>query len=191
MAGPRGFRSSAPAGLPRLFHEASSASSLSPTGRRRVQQRVAAIWVVFEYCSRLSLSVLLLLLIDLLTVWWVQFASLLFSDITHGRRARELLSLREDQCKKPDSGLARDDFCMVDSQAPRKANAVIYILSEGGAALPCYVMAHRHLAARNGDLNGVVSSMKQLEDRFNKKFGYPYVFLNDELFDDEFRTLAV
>jgi alpha 1,2-mannosyltransferase len=52
------------------------------------------------------------------------------------------------------------------------------------------MMAYEHLAARNSDLEGVVSSMKQLEDRFNKKFGYPYVFLNDELFNDEFRTLA-
>ncbi|KAF8343559.1 glycosyltransferase family 15 protein [Amanita rubescens] len=101
----------------------------------------------------------------------ILFASLLFLDITHGRRAQAVLSLREDQCKKPDSGLTRDDFCAVDSQAPRKANAVIFILT------------------RNSDLEGVVSSMKQLEDRFNKKFGYPYVFLNDELFNDEFRTV--
>jgi hypothetical protein len=28
--------------------------------------------------------------------------------------------------------------------------------------------------ARNGDLNGVISSMKQMEDRWNKQFNYPY-----------------
>ncbi|KAG6900885.1 hypothetical protein C0993_010003 [Termitomyces sp. T159_Od127] len=39
----------------------------------------------------------------------------------------------------------------------RRANAVFVIL------------------ARNSDLNGVVSSMKQMEDRFNKKFQYPRV----------------
>jgi alpha 1,2-mannosyltransferase len=43
------------------------------------------------------------------------------------------------------------------------------------------------LKARNTDLNGVVTSMKQMEDRFNKKFQYPYVFLNDQLFDDAFK----
>ena len=48
--------------------------------------------------------------------------------------------------------------------------------------------AYEYHVARNSDLNGVMSSMKQLEDRFNKKFGYPYVFLNDELFNDEFRS---
>lgn len=43
------------------------------------------------------------------------------------------------------------------------------------------------MLARNSDLNGVVSSMKQMEDRFNKKFNYPYVFLNDQPFDESFK----
>ncbi|KAJ8078793.1 hypothetical protein PM082_013076 [Marasmius tenuissimus] len=47
------------------------------------------------------------------------------------------------------------------------------------------------LLARNGDLNGVASSMKQMEDRFNKKFKYPYVFLNEEPFSDEFKNLIL
>ncbi|KAJ7109391.1 glycosyltransferase family 15 protein [Mycena epipterygia] len=52
----------------------------------------------------------------------------------------------------------------------RKANAAIVML------------------ARNGDLNGIVSSLKQMEDRFNKKFNYPYVFLNEEPFSENFKT---
>lgn len=44
------------------------------------------------------------------------------------------------------------------------------------------------LLARNSDLNGVITSMKQMEDRFNKKFQYPYVFLNEEPFSDEFKN---
>lgn len=46
------------------------------------------------------------------------------------------------------------------------------------------------LLARNSDLSGVVSSMKQMEDRFNKKFQYPYVFLNEEPFTDDFKKCA-
>jgi alpha 1,2-mannosyltransferase len=42
-------------------------------------------------------------------------------------------------------------------------------------------------AARNGDLNGIVKSMSQLEAKFNSKFGYPYVFLNEEPFSDDFK----
>ena len=45
--------------------------------------------------------------------------------------------------------------------------------------------------ARNTDLEGVVSSMEQMEDRFNKKFQYPYVFLNDVPFDDTFKKYFV
>jgi len=56
------------------------------------------------------------------------------------------------------------------SPSGRRANAAIVML------------------ARNGDLNGVVVSMKQMEDRFNKKFRYPYVFLNEEPFSDGFKS---
>jgi alpha 1,2-mannosyltransferase len=41
--------------------------------------------------------------------------------------------------------------------------------------------------ARNSDLAGVLQSMRHMEDRFNKKFNYPYVFLNDVPFDKKFK----
>ncbi|KAJ3785657.1 glycosyltransferase family 15 protein [Lentinula aff. detonsa] len=40
---------------------------------------------------------------------------------------------------------------------------------------------------RNSDLDGTISSIRALEDRFNSKFGYPYVLLNNEPFTDEFK----
>ncbi|KAI8906412.1 nucleotide-diphospho-sugar transferase [Gorgonomyces haynaldii] len=40
---------------------------------------------------------------------------------------------------------------------------------------------------RNSDLNGMVSSMQQLEASFNARYNYPYVFLNDVPFTDEFK----
>jgi alpha 1,2-mannosyltransferase len=43
------------------------------------------------------------------------------------------------------------------------------------------------MLARNGDISGVVKSIKQMEDRFNKRFRYPYVFLNEEEFTDKFK----
>jgi len=43
------------------------------------------------------------------------------------------------------------------------------------------------MLARNGDILGAVKSMKQMEDRFNKQFHYPYVFLNEEPFSDQFK----
>ncbi|KAG1782534.1 glycosyltransferase family 15 protein [Suillus placidus] len=55
------------------------------------------------------------------------------------------------------------------SPPPRRANATLVML------------------ARNNDLNGVISSVEQLEARFNRKFNYPWVFLNDEPFSTDFK----
>ncbi|CCH58987.1 hypothetical protein TBLA_0B01440 [Henningerozyma blattae CBS 6284] len=41
--------------------------------------------------------------------------------------------------------------------------------------------------ARNSDLYGLINSIKAVEDRFNSKFQYDWVFLNDEEFSDEFK----
>ena len=50
----------------------------------------------------------------------------------------------------------------------RKANAAFVIL------------------VRNHELKGIVESLHQIEDRFNKQYGYDYVFLNEVPFTDEF-----
>ncbi|KAI0708719.1 glycosyltransferase family 15 protein [Cerioporus squamosus] len=55
------------------------------------------------------------------------------------------------------------------SNTTRRANAVLLML------------------ARNSELEGALSSVQQLEDRFNKRFGYPWVFLNEVPFTDEFK----
>jgi len=43
---------------------------------------------------------------------------------------------------------------------------------------------------RNSDLPGVVSSIQQMEDRFNRQHGYPWVLLNEEPFTEEFKEYA-
>ncbi|KAF8507780.1 glycosyltransferase family 15 protein [Gautieria morchelliformis] len=42
------------------------------------------------------------------------------------------------------------------------------------------------MLVRNEEVKGAVSSMKQMEDRFNRNFNYPWVFLNDVPFSEEF-----
>lgn len=56
-----------------------------------------------------------------------------------------------------------------DTSAPRE-NATIVMLT------------------RNEDLIGAVSSLKSLEDHFNRWFNYPVVFLNNEEWSEEFKT---
>ncbi|KAI0073984.1 glycosyltransferase family 15 protein [Panus rudis PR-1116 ss-1] len=43
------------------------------------------------------------------------------------------------------------------------------------------------MLARNSDVDSAVRSIRELEDKFNKKFKYPWTFLNEEPFSDEFK----
>lgn len=52
---------------------------------------------------------------------------------------------------------------------PSRANATLVIL------------------ARNSDLRGVIQSIEQLESKFNRKFNYPWVLLNEQEFSAEFK----
>ncbi|KAF8746158.1 hypothetical protein AX14_000201 [Amanita brunnescens Koide BX004] len=83
------------------------------------------------------------------------------------------ISNQFQEVKPPYKQPIPDEYFLKDNQTSssgRKANAVIVML------------------ARNGDLKGVLSSMKQVEDRFNRKAQYPYVFLNDNPFEEKFKT---
>ncbi len=44
--------------------------------------------------------------------------------------------------------------------------------------------------ARNSDVWDVARSIRQVEDRFNKRYHYDWVFLNDKPFDDEFKKVT-
>lgn len=44
--------------------------------------------------------------------------------------------------------------------------------------------------ARNSDLWEIAKAIRSLEDRFNRKFNYDWVFLNDDDFDDEFKKVT-
>ncbi|KAJ2869398.1 alpha-1,2-mannosyltransferase ktr1 [Coemansia erecta] len=44
------------------------------------------------------------------------------------------------------------------------------------------------ILVRNSELLGMKRAMRQIEDRFNSKFNYPYVFLNDVPFTEEFKV---
>lgn len=65
----------------------------------------------------------------------------------------------------------------------------------GVASIPAWQNSTRAKAAfviltRNKEVDGVRQAMRQLEARFNHKFNYPYVFLNDEPFTEEFKHLT-
>ncbi|KAH6905127.1 alpha-1,2-mannosyltransferase [Coprinopsis sp. MPI-PUGE-AT-0042] len=41
------------------------------------------------------------------------------------------------------------------------------------------------ILCRNSDMGNIIRSVREMEDRFNRKYHYPYVFLNEEPFTDE------
>jgi alpha 1,2-mannosyltransferase len=57
--------------------------------------------------------------------------------------------------------------------APDRANATFVVL------------------ARNSELDGTVQSIRDMEDRFNRRHGYPYVLLNEVPFTDEFKKFTI
>ncbi|KAG8527589.1 alpha-1,2-mannosyltransferase ktr1 [Bacidia gigantensis] len=44
--------------------------------------------------------------------------------------------------------------------------------------------------ARNSDLWDIVESIRQIEDRFNRRYHYDWVFLNDKEFNEEFKKVT-
>jgi alpha 1,2-mannosyltransferase len=47
------------------------------------------------------------------------------------------------------------------------------------------------MLARNSDMDNAVRSVREAEDRFNRKYRYPWVFLNDEPFSDDFKKYVL
>ena len=43
------------------------------------------------------------------------------------------------------------------------------------------------MLTRSSDVDGAVNSVREVEDRFNRGYGYPWVFLNEEPFSDDFK----
>lgn len=44
--------------------------------------------------------------------------------------------------------------------------------------------------ARNADIWEIARSIRQVEDRFNRNYNYPWVFLNDQPFDETFKKVT-
>ena len=56
------------------------------------------------------------------------------------------------------------------------------------AVSPSRAKAAIVILCRNSDLRGLDRSLSQLEHHFNKKYNYPYVFLNNAEFSDTFKN---
>lgn len=102
----------------------------------------------------------------------------------------EAQNQQESEPKLPDQG----------NVVPAEGNVVPV---EGGVSAPdqrrapgdCFVPGERVKAtfvtlARNKELYDLIKAIRNVEDRFNRKFHYDWVFLNDEPFTEDFKTLT-
>jgi len=65
-----------------------------------------------------------------------------------------------------------------------------------GAPTAAAPVRHRQNAtlvmlASNSDIEGAVQSVHEMEVRFNRKYKYPWIFLNDDPFSDDFKSCAL
>ena len=91
-------------------------------------------------------------------------------------RATSLSSLTKNFTHSFSSSISDDDYPPLSSVHPGvdptngpRANATFIIL------------------ARNSELESAITTIRSIEDRFNRNYRYPYVFLNDEPFTDDFK----
>lgn len=123
-----------------------------------------------------SLRFLLPLLLLLVCIHYLFSSSTSYSSLSLSTWASSSGDLSTDQ--------------LLDILADRVSSSNLSLLLNG---LPAHTPAPRRTAnaaivmlARNSELNDVASSMRQFEDRFNSKYNYPWVFLNDEPFTEQF-----
>ncbi|KAI9136028.1 glycolipid 2-alpha-mannosyltransferase [Paraphysoderma sedebokerense] len=64
----------------------------------------------------------------------------------------------------------------------------LFFRNEKKHTLPGRVKAVIVILTRNSELDSLLRTLKQFEEKFNSKYRYPYVFLNDQEFTETFKT---
>lgn len=80
---------------------------------------------------------------------------------------------------------------LVRQQEREKRPGLPAVLGGSGAGgRPKRIKAALISLVRNEELDGILQSMSQLEDKFNSKFNYPWIFFNDKEFTPEFKQMT-
>lgn len=70
-------------------------------------------------------------------------------------------------------------------QQQAKVDPTDHTVAKGSRASAVFVTL-----ARNSDVWDIAGSIKLVEDRFNRQYNYDWVFLNDNEFDDQFKSVV-
>ncbi|KAF9397347.1 alpha 1,2-mannosyltransferase 2.4.1, partial [Podila epigama] len=96
----------------------------------------------------------------------------------------------ENQEQEPRASEINANLGQVDSRPSPKRKKVISIPKPLTPTPPARkANATFVMLVRNKDLEGARSAVRQIEDRFNRQYQYPYVFLNNEPFSKQFEHM--
>jgi alpha 1,2-mannosyltransferase len=84
-----------------------------------------------------------------------------------------------------DKAAAPKDGTPAPPTTPNKDNGLAPAIAKGERMNATFVTL-----ARNSDIWEIAKSIRHMEDRFNRKFHYDWVFLNDDEFNDEFKRVT-
>ncbi|KAJ7292879.1 glycosyltransferase family 15 protein [Mycena rebaudengoi] len=87
---------------------------------------------------------------------------------------------------EPQPSVPEPQLSVPEPQLPAPLDGAVEGLSYSACGAGQRANATLLMLARNSDLNGALSSVKQMEERFNKHCKYPWIFLNEEPFTAEF-----
>ncbi|KAG0134258.1 nucleotide-diphospho-sugar transferase [Tuber indicum] len=92
--------------------------------------------------------------------------------------------------------IAEQQHAQDSSSSPSQSNDNNGFSSNPASGLPAGVHAGKRAnatfvtLARNSDVWEIAKSIRHVEDRFNRKFNYDWVFLNDKPFDSQFKKVT-
>ena len=99
--------------------------------------------------------------------------------------AEKALDWAKSESSQPASATLPQAPSILDTMTPITSGGLPPAVADGERMNATFVTL-----ARNSDLWEIVKSIRHVEDRFNRKFGYDWVFLNDKPFDDQFKKVT-
>jgi alpha 1,2-mannosyltransferase len=97
---------------------------------------------------------------------------------------QSIYSLRRSQFERASSSLSPKAWLATNSDNQHAVTLISF--SKAAFELSTRPRAALISLVRNSELDGIVSSMTQLEYRWNRKYQYPWIFFNEEPFSQEF-----
>ncbi|WLF78524.1 alpha 1,2-mannosyltransferase 2.4.1 [Lodderomyces elongisporus] len=113
---------------------------------------------------------------------------LLVFTLTHRSNTRTVTIIQQQQSPSDSQSkgeLVDQENAKLNSGELGNTKKPVDVVQPGGKVKATFVTL-----ARNSELYKLIKSIREVEDRFNRKYNYDWVFLNDQEFTEEFKELT-